>query len=80
MMLVWKDVRSFNRHLESMRTFRRRHGTGIRRLSSLLKDMPATLVMSPGRNTGGAFRPASPRGMAVSFPLWQVRLPGSARN
>jgi len=76
MILVWNDAKSFNRHLENMRAFRRSHKAGVEYPGNLLRDMPALRDIQPGGNAGGSF---SCGGM-VAVPIWKITLDRNMRN
>jgi hypothetical protein len=81
MILVWKDARSFQRHLEAMGRFRRSHA-GAGGLTRSFRDMPALFDVDPADNPG---RPAAPvfaavRGRPTVVPIWEIDLPGGSQN
>ncbi len=81
MILVWQDVRSFQRHLEDMGRFRRSHeGAGVPEGS--FRDMPAVFDIEPGDYPGRAGAPAFTRvrGRSTIVPIWKIDLPGGSRN
>jgi hypothetical protein len=80
MMLVWNDAKSFNRHLENMRSFRRRHGSDAKCPTYLLRDMPVSQHVQPRVTSGGACRSLSSRSFVISVPVWKITLPGDIRN
>jgi hypothetical protein len=79
MILVWNDVKSFNRHLENMRQFRQHHLADEKR-GWIIRDMPVIRDVHVPLSAGGAgcFFDVSPRAMVI--PLWEITLPKFLQN
>jgi hypothetical protein len=80
MILVWGDVRAFQRHLEDMGRFRRSHeGAGV---PGAFQDMPALFDVEPEKYPDRAGAPifTRVRGRPVIVPIWKIDLPGLSRN
>ncbi len=79
MILVWKDNKSFSRHLENMRRFRERHGADAKCGWEMIKDMPALRDIRVPADTGGALSRLEATGPMVVH-LWQCTLPADVKN
>jgi hypothetical protein len=79
MILVWNDVKSFNRHLENMRHFRQRHLADEER-GLIIRDMPVIRDIHVPFGVGGArcFYDIGPRVKVI--PLWEITLPAFLQN
>lgn len=77
MLLVWDDAKSFKRHIEAMRMFRRTHGAReIGRLT--IRNMPEAYDIGISWEVINPF--ADARGKAVLVPMWKVTAPAGSRN
>ena len=79
MILVWKDAKSFNRHLENMRHFRELHRTNAKCAWNIIKDMPVLYNVRIPADAGGARVFSDVTGPMV-VPLWKITLPMSLKN
>ena len=77
MVLVWKDAKSFRRHLEAMRNFRQSHSifpSNGQMFGGIPTPYDADLYWEGNQITCHA----DSKGRAILAPLWQVDvLPGS---
>jgi len=80
MILVWDDVKSFNRHLESMKAFRRSRRAKVRCDGNLLKDMPVLQVIPLKNNAGGVNRQFNPGNRPVTVPIPKITLADNSQN
>jgi malate synthase len=80
MILVWNDVKSFNRHLENMRAFRQLHQANAKCEWNLIKDMPMPHDVQPSSNAGGVNRFFNSSGRAIVVPIWEITLPRGLQN
>jgi hypothetical protein len=80
MILLWNDVKSFNRHLENMRQFRQWHQVNEKHDWNLIKDMPMTHDIHVSLNTGGARRFLDANSYKMVVPLRKNTLPGNSQN
>ena len=81
MVLVWNNIKSFQRHLEDMKSFRRTHleappGEGL----TLLKDMPIPFDIIPPCGTGIIKSFTDGRGKVILVPIWKTTLPRGSQN
>jgi hypothetical protein len=79
MVLVWKDAKSFRRHLETMRTFRQSHG---RFLSDrpLLMEMPIPDYARFSRRDERITCLADSKGDEILPPIWKIEVPPGSQN
>jgi hypothetical protein len=80
MILLWNDVKSFNRHLESMKRFHQRHQANEKKDWNLIKDMPMMRGIHVSLNAGGAQRHFGANSYKTVVPLWKFTLPGNSQN
>jgi hypothetical protein len=80
MILVWNDVKSFNRHLENMREFRQLHQANTKCGWNLIKDMPVPSDVRAPSNAGGVNRLFNSSGRAIVVPIWKITLPEGLQN
>jgi hypothetical protein len=78
--LVWNDINSFKRHLESMRLFRQSHDNNPPCRQSQLRDMPATGEMQFPRTPGGVRRLPPVRRQPVVVPIWHITASENSQN
>ncbi len=79
MILVWNDIKSFQRHLEAMKTFRQYHGTNLKdRL--LIKDMPTPYDVGPSQRDRLLTRLTDTRGKVIFVPIWKIAVPPGLQN
>jgi hypothetical protein len=76
MMLVWNNARSFRRHVEAMKAFRKSHYVNTINSPEPYKDMPAFNYIN---------RPVSARArginrISVVIPMWEIKLPKGCQN
>ena len=80
MILVWNDVKSFQRHLEEMCQFRRAHRWSEAASLRLLKDMPILFDVNPPENAGRIAGFTGAGGKCVVVPIWKVAPPRGSQN
>jgi predicted RNA-binding protein with PUA-like domain len=80
MILVWKDMTSFCRHLHDMRVFWQLHQKNPRYRWNKVRDMPAMNEMRLRGNAGGANRFYSSNGKAIVVPIWKITPPRGIQN
>jgi hypothetical protein len=78
MILVWNDLASFNRHLENIRWFHRRHRPNGKPGWGLIKDMPLMREMHIPAHRGGARWPFEASRRVV--PQREIALPAYCQN
>ena len=81
MILVWNNVKSFQRHLEDMRLFRRSHHD-IPPVAELkaFKDIPIPFDIEPPRETGLVKSFIDSRGKLILVPIWETELSKGSQN
>jgi len=79
MILVWKDNKSFGRHLENMRCFREGHEAEAKCGREMIMDMPALGGNQIPAETGGSRSRLEAAGPAV-VPLWKFTLSAGVKN
>jgi len=81
MILVWDNIKSFQKHLEDMRLFCNSHvhKTPIVDLR-MLKDMPIVVDIKPPQETGLIRSVFNARGKLVIVPIWRVNLSRGSQN
>ncbi|OGO17633.1 MAG: hypothetical protein A2Z15_01495 [Chloroflexi bacterium RBG_16_50_11] len=73
MILVWDNVKSFQRHLEDMRSFRHFHHINSPAAElKMMKDMPVPFNITPPHETGLIKSICDARGKIILVPIWQV--------
>ena len=80
MILVWNDPKSFKRHLEDMRIFRRSHNDNPENIMTSLKDMPTLCEIHPENNRGKINIRASSGVKMIFVPIWKIELPRDSQN
>jgi hypothetical protein len=79
MILVWSDIKSFQRHLEAMKTFRQYHGTNlIDRL--IIKDMPTPYDIGLSQRDRPITCLSDTRGKVIFVPIWKIAVPPGLQN
>ena len=81
MVLIWNNLKSFQRHLENMKTFRQLHldvttTEGLK----LLKDMPIWFDNIPSCETGIIKSFTDARGKIIFVPIWEIEIPRGSQN
>lgn len=81
MILVWDNIKSFQRHLEDMRLFHNlhAHNTPVADLK-ILKDMPMPFDIDLPRETGLVKSVYDTRGKLILVPIWRVGLSKGSQN
>lgn len=74
MILVWHDVKSFYRHLETMSQFRQLHRSLEKCGWNLLRDMPVTRDIRIPLSAGGARRSFDLNRRGATIPLGKIGL------
>jgi hypothetical protein len=81
MVLVWNDIKSFQRHLEDMKVFRQAHlDSAPMEGLKLLKDMPIPFDATPSCGTGIIKSFTDTRGKVILVPIWKTTLPRGSQN
>lgn len=80
MILVWKDAKAFQRHLEDMKNFRRSHPGSPGSETTLFRGMPAPHDINFPCNTGGGRHTIKTGGKTIVVPIWKIALPGGSQN
>ena len=80
MILVWKDMTSFCRHLHDMRIFWQLHQKNPRYRWNKVRDMPAMNDVQLRGNAGGANRFYNSDGKAIVVPIWKITPPRGIQN
>jgi len=81
MVLVWNDIKSFQRHLEDMKVFRQAHlDSAPMEGLKLLKDMPIPFDIEPPRETGLVKSFIDSRGKLILVPIWKTELSKGSQN
>jgi hypothetical protein len=79
MILVWDNARSFQRHVEAMRIFRRSHA--MRPLEHLFfRDMPSPYDIDLDRGGKLIKSLTDSRGRAIIVPIWKISAPPGSQN
>jgi hypothetical protein len=77
MFLVWNDATSFRKHLEVMREFHQRHGTGPLDKSPF-RDRALPRNINPSGRNSRMMSLTDARGNVIIVPIWKIQvLPGS---
>ena len=81
MVLVWNNIKAFQRHLEDMNVFRQSHPDvpppeGL----NLLKDMTIPFDNIPVRGTGIIKSFTDARGKIIIVPIWKTTPPRGSQN
>jgi hypothetical protein len=81
MVLVWKDINSFRRHIENMKTFRESHPSNppVERLR-LLQEIPFPMEDVPTCDTGLVESFTDTRGKTILIPIWEINTPRGSQN
>jgi hypothetical protein len=80
MILVWKDVTSFCRHLHDMRVFWQLHQASSQDKWSKVKDMPAVRDIQLQSRAGGVSRMFNSNGQLIVVPIWKIKPPRGIQN
>ena len=80
MILVWNDAKSFERHLEAMKTFRQAHPAAPATGFQLIRDMPAPGDLLPPEKAGGVSGIFRSGGKSIIVPIWDIDPPGGCQN
>ena len=80
MILVWKDMTSFCRHLHEMRVFWHLHQANPLARWNKVRDMPAVRDVQPQNNAGGTNRFYDSRGKSIVVPIWKIIPPKGIQN
>jgi hypothetical protein len=79
MVLVWKDIKSFQRHLEVMRTFRQSHSTFSSDIQ-LLGDMPASYEIDLSYGESLIIYLTYSGRILIFIPIWKIVAPPGSQN
>jgi hypothetical protein len=79
MILVWNDTKSFQKHLEAMRTFRQSHGIN-QPDGLLLKDMPTLHEIGLPPKEKRITCLTDSRGKLILVPIWKIAAPPGLQN
>ena len=77
MILVWNNMKSFQRHLEDMKTFRQTHKT---QQTEQIKDMPILGIVNPPQETGLIKSITDNKGKIIFTPIWKITLARGSNN
>lgn len=77
MILVWNNMKSFQRHLEEMKTFRQTHQT---RQTEQIKNMPILVDVMPPQETGLIKSITDDKGKVIFAPIWKITLARGLNN
>ena len=80
MILVWKDVTSFCRHLHEMRVFWQLHESNFKHRQNNVRDMPAVRDVRPQSKAGGTNRLYNNNGQLIAVPIWKITPPKGTQN
>jgi hypothetical protein len=81
MVLIWNDIKSFQRHLEDMKEFRQSHlDAAATEGLKLLKDMPIPFDSIPSCGTGIIKSFTDARGKIILVPIWKTTPPKGSQN
>jgi hypothetical protein len=81
MVLVWNDLKSYQRHLENMKEFRQSHlDIAATEELKLLQDMPIPFDSIPSCGTGIIKSFTDARGKTILVPIWKTTLPRGSQN
>jgi hypothetical protein len=79
MILVWNDIKSFRRHLEAMKTFRKSHGV-VPAQGLPMKDMPLLRDMVRSLKGTRVTTLTGDRGKLIFVPIWDVEAEPGSQN
>jgi len=79
MVLVWNDTKSFRRHLEAMRAFRRSHNE-IMTNGNRSKDMPTQYVIDLAHGERLIIYLDTSIGRLIFIPIWKMEMPINSEN
>jgi hypothetical protein len=79
MVTVWKDAKSFRRHLEAMKTFRQSHST-FPSNEGLVSEMPTPYVIDLSHGERLITYLTTSVGKLIFLPLWKVAAPPGSQN
>jgi len=80
MILVWKDITSFCRHLHDMRVFQQLHEADAQRRWNKVRDMPAAGDIRVQGDAGGVNRLFNSSGKPLVVPIWKIFPPKGIQN
>jgi hypothetical protein len=81
MILIWNDIKSFQRHLEDMKSFRQSHLDSPPEVElKIFKDMPLPWDVTPPRETGIIKSFTDDRGKTILVPIWKTTLARGSQN
>jgi hypothetical protein len=80
MILIWKDMTSFCRHLHEMKVFRQLHQANPRYPWGKVRDMPIMSDIQLQSNAGGASRFYNSKGKPIVVPIWRISPPKGIQN
>jgi hypothetical protein len=81
MILVWDNIKSFQRHLEDMKLFRRGHkDSEVRVAPKMFKDMPVPMGIKTVNEARLHEHIYSEIYELEFVPLWDVSLPKNSHN
>lgn len=80
MILVWNDAKSFQRHLEDMRKFRRSHQSIPANDLTSFRGMPTPHDINYPCHAGGGRHTIKTGRKTVVVPIWKIALPGGSQN
>lgn len=80
MILVWNDAKSFQRHLEDMRVFRRSHLVNPMEGRKMLNDFPRLSDIKPEYEPGNYSGVTDIKGKVILIPIWKIALERGSHN
>jgi hypothetical protein len=80
MILIWNDAKSFQRHLEDMRVFRRSHLVNPGEGPKMLKDLPMPSDIKPEYEPGSCKGFTNTSGKVILIPIWEIVLCRGSQN
>jgi hypothetical protein len=80
MILMWDNIKSFERHLETMLEFRKSHHEIPAANIEALKDMPVPIDIRPPHETGLVKKITDKHGNMIFTPIWQITPTKDSRN
>ncbi len=80
MILMWDNIESFERHLETMLEFRKSHREVAASDMKALRDMPVPTNVRPPRETGLINEITDKNGQAIFVPMWQITPARNSNN
>lgn len=81
MILGWKNLDAFKRHMEEMESFRRAHPhLTPERHRKTVRAVPAPLNNNHPRQTTHFYNLIEDTGKTIVFPIWDIELPKGSQN